>query len=330
MTIVASPSSKAKPDWAGEDWLSRLVNLLIQAKPLYGLMKQQARRVLIETAEKKGVTWKGTVEALEAANLSHLSQTLTSPGVTYPDYYQVPFHAYDAGNLCWLAAFEAEPATYAMALRVWPQESLTWQEAQDRLRSSFLQILGEYCTPVVRDCLDVGCSVGISTRYLQNYLKNRQAQSGQVPNTIGLDLSPYMLSVAQFRDVDQEITWLQGLAESTGFETASFDLVTLQFVLHELPNAATRSIFAEIYRILRPGGHLAITDNNPRSAVIQNLPPVLFTLMKSTEPWSDEYYTFDVEATLVEVGFQHCTTQPSDPRHRTIIAQKPVKGLEKG
>jgi len=53
------------------------------------------------------------------------------------------------------------------------------------------------------------------------------------------------------------------------------------------------------------------------------LPPALFILMKSTEPWSDEYYTFDVEKTLKEVGFDYKITLPSDPRHRTIIALKP-------
>ena len=36
----------------------------------------------------------------------------------------------------------------------------------------------------------------------------------------------------------------------------------------------------ECRRLLRPGGTLAIADNNPKSKVIQNLPPVLFTLMK--------------------------------------------------
>jgi hypothetical protein len=75
-------------------------------------------------------------------------------------------------------------------------------------------------------------------------------------------------------------------------------------------------------RILRPGGCLAIVDNNPKSPVIQNLPPVLFTLMKSTEPWTDDYYTFDVEAALTEMGFDYQTTVASDPRHRTIIAIK--------
>ncbi|GIL89450.1 hypothetical protein Vretifemale_17261 [Volvox reticuliferus] len=62
---------------------------------------------------------------------------------------------------------------------------------------------------------------------------------------------------------------------------------------------AEQSPFADAsleLRVLRPGGVLAIVDNNPKSATIQNLPPFLFTTMKSTEPWSDEYYSFDVES----------------------------------
>jgi hypothetical protein len=45
-------NGKIKPDWAGEDFLSRIVNVLIQTKPIYAVMKQQARQVLIKTAEK--------------------------------------------------------------------------------------------------------------------------------------------------------------------------------------------------------------------------------------------------------------------------------------
>jgi hypothetical protein len=47
--------------------------------------------------------------------------------VEYPEYYLKPFHAYSEGNMCWQAAFEAEPATMAMALRVWPKDELTAQ-----------------------------------------------------------------------------------------------------------------------------------------------------------------------------------------------------------
>jgi len=36
----------------------------------------------------------------------------------YPSYYTQPFHAYQDGNLNWLAAAEVESATSAMCLRV--------------------------------------------------------------------------------------------------------------------------------------------------------------------------------------------------------------------
>jgi ubiquinone/menaquinone biosynthesis C-methylase UbiE len=312
--------TKLKPDWAGEDLLSRAVNVLIQTRPIYSLMKQQARKVLIKTAEKNGVAWRKTYEELNATGIQAHLVTITAPDLTYPDYYNVPFHAYDAGNLCWDAAFEAESATYAMALRVWPDEDLTWQAAQNRLRQSFHTALANYRNTPVQNILDIGCSVGISTLSLHQFY---QAQNPQV-KTIGLDLSPYMLTVAQHRDSNQQISqWLHAKAEDTGLPDASVDLITMQFVIHELPREATQAIFRECWRLLRSGGTLAIVDNNPKSEVIQKLPPVLFTLMKSTEPWSDDYYTFDVETAMEEVGFTNIQTIESDPRHRTIVATRP-------
>lgn len=311
---------KTKPTWAGDDFLSRCVNVLIQTKPIYAVMKQQARQVLIKTAEKNGIPWRQRYEDWLASGVQEQLASITNPEVEYPDYYQVPFHAYEQGNLCWQAAFEAESATYAMALRVWPQESLTWQEAQSRLRGSFHQVLSTYITQPIQDILDIGCSIGISTLALHHYY---QAHHQNSVRTVGLDLSPYMLAVAQQRDTDQEIAqWLHARAEKTGLPEASFDLVTLQFVTHELPHQAAQAIFQEARRLLRIGGHLAIVDNNPRSPVIQNLPPVLFTLMKSTEPWSDDYYTFDIEASLQSSGLEHIATVASDPRHRTILGRK--------
>jgi ubiquinone/menaquinone biosynthesis C-methylase UbiE len=133
-----------------------------------------------------------------------------------------------------------------------------------------------------------------------------------------------MLAVAQVSDTQGEVSqWIHGLGEATGLADNSLDIVTLQFVIHELPRQATTAIFKEVLRILKPGGVMAIVDNNPASPVIQSLPPVLFTLMKSTEPWSDDYYTFDVETAMQKVGFDYQTTVASDPRHRTIIGVKP-------
>ncbi|MEM7762163.1 MAG: class I SAM-dependent methyltransferase [Cyanobacteria bacterium P01_A01_bin.40] len=315
-------TKKLKPDWAGtENLLSRLINLLIRIKPIYGIMQTQARQILIKTAEKNGIPWRQNFQELEASITQDDLKSLTNTDVTYPDYYQVPFHAYEQGNLCWQAAFEAPSATYSMALRVWKEEHLTWQHAHQRLRHSFYQILEQYTSTEMTDILDLGCSVGISTLTLHQYFAKKQDLSLK---TLGLDLSPYMLTVAQKSDTQQEISqWIHALGESTGLAANSLDLVTIQFVIHELPRQATREISSEVLRILKPGGVMAILDNNPASPVIQNLPPVLFTLMKSTEPWSDDYYTFNVEAAIKQVGFDFQTTLASDPRHRTIIGIKP-------
>ena len=319
---MTTTSNKLKPDWAGEDSLSRLVNFAFTIKPIYRLMQQQARKVIINTAEKNGIPWRKNYQELAESSVQDLFAAIANPQVEYPDYYQVPFHAYDRGNLCWQAAFEAGSATYSMALRVWRDEALTWQTAQERLRNSFYEILEQYIPDTVTNILDLGCSVGISTTTMHRYF----AQKQETPiSTIGLDLSPYMLAVAQTTDTASEITqWQHGLAESTGLPANSQDIVTLQFVIHELPRHATKDIFREVLRILKPGGVIGIVDNNPKSPVIQNLPPALFTLMKSTEPWSDDYYTFDVESAIQEVGFDYQTTTESDPRHRAIIASKPL------
>lgn len=276
---------------------------------------------MIKTAEKNGIPWRQTCQELESSGAKGLLEDMTNPNVIYPDYYKMPFHAYEEGNLCWQAAFEASSATQAIGLRVWPKENITAETAQSRLRGSFHQVLDQYSPETVKDLLDIGCSVGISTLAVHRYYCQRR---GPKIRTVGLDLSPYMLAVAKTTDVQGEITeWIHALAEDTRMPDNSFDVVTLQFVIHELPHQATRLIFQEALRLLRSGGCLAIFDQDPRSPVIQNLPPALFVLLKSTEPWLDDYHTFDVETAMQEVGFQYKTTVATDPRHRAIVGIKP-------
>ena len=134
-----------------------------------------------------------------------------------PEYYLKPFHAHAEGNLCWLAAVEAEPATMAMALRVYPKERITAETAQARLRDSYTDARAHVDAHgrEPETIVDVGCSVGISTRYISDAFPEAEM--------IGLDLSPYMLAVAKRRDEGQpgaeRRRWVHGLGRRRAWRT---------------------------------------------------------------------------------------------------------------
>jgi ubiquinone/menaquinone biosynthesis C-methylase UbiE len=170
----------------------------------------------------------------------------------------------------------------------------------------------------VHRALDMGCSVGVGTQALKGWLEAHQEGNVAVE---GLDLAPQMLAVAKARDPDGRIAaWHHAAAEASGLPAASFDLITLQFVCHELPAAATRAVLAEAARLLRPGGVLALVDQDPDSEVIRRLPAPIATLLKSTEPYLAEYFALDLPAALAEAGFHDLRRQACDPRHRVLVA----------
>jgi len=73
--------------------------------------------------------------------------------------------------------------------------------------------------------------------------------------------------------------------------------------------------------LLRVGGHLTIMDMNPQSEVYAKMPPYILTLLKSTEPYLDQYFALDIEQALVDSGFAQPTITCNTVRHRTIIAE---------
>lgn len=291
---------------------SRLVNGVLAIKPLANLAKHQARQMMIKRAEKMGVPWTKEVQQLQARDWTTDLAKVENPQISYPDYYLTSFHAYETGNMSWQAAFEVEPAAYAVHAKIWQGA-----EAQGdvQLRQNYHDILKSQLPHPPQDILDIGCSVGMSTFALQ-------ALYPQAKIT-GLDLSPYFLAVAEYRSQQRQakINWVHAPAEATGLPDATFDLVSIFLVCHELPQAPTKQIFAEARRLLRPGGHLAIMDMNPKSEAFVKMPPYILTLLKSTEPYLDEYFSLDIEKALVEAGFRTPTISSNSPRHRTVIAQ---------
>ncbi len=81
------------------------------------------------------------------------------------------------------------------------------------------------------------------------------------------------------------------------------------------------AVLQEAKRILRPGGHFALMSMNPASPAYAKMPPYVRTLMRSTEPFIDEYFALDLEAAIAEAGFEPPTMAETSPRHRALIAQ---------
>ncbi|MCM0589252.1 MAG: class I SAM-dependent methyltransferase [Gloeotrichia echinulata IR180] len=291
---------------------SRLVNGLLAIKPLANLAKHQARQMMIKRAEKIGVFWIQEVKKLQARDWTTDLDKVENPQLSYPDYYLTSFHAYQTGNLSWQAAFEVESAAYAVHAKIWQGFQA---EGDSRLRQSYHVILKNQISKQPQDILDLGCSVGLSTFALQELYPQAKMT--------GLDLSPYFLAVANYRSQQRQakINWVHAAAESSGLPDASFDLVSIFLVCHELPQSATRQILAQARRLLRPGGYLGIMDMNPKSESYQKMAPYILTLLKSTEPYLDQYFTLDLEQAIVEAGFQTPSITPNSPRHRTVIAQ---------
>ena len=96
--------------------------------------------------------------------------------------------------------------------------------------------------------LDVACGTGVVTRRIA-------AITGSEAPPTGLDIAPGMLQVA--RSIDAGIDWRHGDACALPFADASFDRVLCQFGLMFFPDRV--GALAEMLRVLRPGGRLAVS-----------------------------------------------------------------------
>lgn len=293
---------------------ARVVNRILSIKPLFDLAKYQARQMMIKRAATIGVNWLQDVEALRSRDWTAEFNQVNNPDLSYPDYYLRPFHAYEAGNLSWDSATEVEVAAHAVHARIWKDAGA---EGDSRLRQSYHQVLQAQLPIAPKDIVDLGCSVGMSTFTLQETFPEAAIT--------GVDLSPYFLAIAQYRTQEPVAPsaprWVHAAAESTGLPSAGFDLVSACLLFHELPRAAAVEILQEAKRLLRPGGHLAIMDMNPKSEVYTKMPPYVLTLLKSTEPYLDDYLSFDLQTAIAQAGFSQPILTCNTPRHRTLIAQ---------
>ena len=102
--------------------------------------------------------------------------------------------------------------------------------------------------------LDVGCGTG-------RFLDFAKQTWPRLP-ALGVDMSEAY--VAEARRHLRRWGWIDclvGKGEGLPFPDASQDAVTSIFMFHELPPPVRRAVFAEMARVLKPGGRLVLLDS---------------------------------------------------------------------
>ncbi len=212
------------------------------------------------------------------------SDRLINPNLIYPEYYSSQnFHGIKGGYLTTGAAVTYDPVT---------KHSLPPNEDWNR-EAVIKAIIGN-----PQKILDLGCGTGSTTIMLKQAFPNA--------DVIGLDLSPQMLVMSQYKaqQAGLDIEWVHGIAEATEFADGEFDIVTASLLFHETPSSISQAVLKEAYRLLNPGGQVIILDGHQK--ILRN---TTWLTDIFEEPYIKEYAAGSVDAWLGQAGFNQVLTE---------------------
>jgi len=141
--------------------------------------------------------------------------------------------------------------------------------------------------------LDLCCGPGGATRYL----------AARFAAVTGLDCNETSLEEA--RRKAPGALFVRARAEAMPFADHSFDLVHTSLAMHEMAPDLRRAIFAEVRRVLAPGGTFVLIDYHAPTLPLLWPPLALFLWVFETETAWDLIAT-DLVAELSEPGFLEC------------------------
>ncbi|MCH9686261.1 MAG: class I SAM-dependent methyltransferase [Deltaproteobacteria bacterium] len=206
----------------------------------------------------------------------------------YPPYYRRTFHWQSDG---YLSRRSAE--LYDVGVE------LLFGGTADVMRRQVLPPIVRHARRCGRPLrvLEVACGTGRMGAQLRRALPRA--------HYTGIDLSPYYIEVAGERLGDSpQVELHQVNAEELPFADASFDAVFSVYLFHELPRNARRRVWAQMRRVLRPGGCLVIEDSlQPKDAgslgvFLDRFPDDMH------EPFYRDYLRDDLAEGLAEMGLQ--------------------------
>ncbi len=148
--------------------------------------------------------------------------------------------------------------------------------------------------------LDVACGSGNLTLTARTY-------AGPRGKVYGIDASPEMIDVARRKAAraGTGVVFDVGLAEKLPFPDATFDVVISRLAIHHLPEELKRAAFAEMLRVLKPGGRVLIADFvQPSNHILSHITSALVGPgMMKTSAW-------DLPPKLKEAGFADVSAGP--------------------
>jgi len=165
--------------------------------------------------------------------------------------------------------------------------------------------------------LDLGCGIGKSTfPYCELYPKAKVA---------GIDYAEPMLRYAHKLSEARghKIFFSQRLAEDTGYENESFDLIVALWLFHEIPNDIADEVVSEAYRILKPGGVFAIMEGPPYRELEKNHSPLSAFMLDSSgkrmsDPYLPGFFARDRIKMVSDGGFEKAYDKPV---HRELATE---------
>ena len=113
-----------------------------------------------------------------------------------------------------------------------------------------------------RQILDLGCTIGHNTGAWKDHYPQAEVH--------GIDVAAPCLRYGHARAQAQgrAVHFHQMNAEKLDFPDASFDVVFSSMFLHEVPRKGIEKVFAEVHRVLKPGGlmlHMELPPNSQLS-----------------------------------------------------------------
>ena len=221
------------------------------------------------------------------------------PALPFPDYVQAEPHNMaggydDVGQHHALAA----GAAYDRALAVHRVAAMgpLVDDVGHSIAAKLVEAFPDFAPARI---LEMGCTVG------HTLLPFKQAYPQA--EVIGIDVAGACLAfgAARASALGSAVTFSQRNAERTGYPDQSFDLVFSRILLHETCEEATRNIFAECYRLLRPGGIMFHSD----APQFDELDPYTQSLRDwdircNAEPFMDGYYAMNLEDEFARAGFE--------------------------